>query len=297
MDIEERLEQAEKSETPSLVGSSIRSADDSSHNNYIHPEKYNSRKENSTNNKLNNYSSLSSAITASLDDLINEGALLGSEEDFDKFLEQDGSVKIDAIIEEDATHAEKHPKKDQEKESNEEEEEEKEKEPKVENASKTVDDEPIEAETEASEVSSGKSTPPETASNSAPVSSSGTTGSSSFYQQEDYSTPNLSEYQLEHDIKDHGDLLDHVQSYDLQKLPTSASSGNSRFRKDTESPISQSQQTLLSPAQQQRLEDGGQLSYLHTERARSRSRSANPSTRIREKSSSSNLPSMNCQVI
>ena len=153
MDIEERLEQAEKSETPSLVGSSIRSADDSSHNNYIHPEKYNSRKENSTNNKLNNYSSLSSAITASLDDLINEGALLGSEEDFDKFLEQDGSVKIDAIMEEDATHAEKHPKKDQEKESNEEEE------PKVENASKTVDDEPIEAETEASEVSLGKSTP------------------------------------------------------------------------------------------------------------------------------------------
>ena len=39
---------------------------------------------------------------------------------------------------------------------------------------------------------------------------------------------------------------------------------------------------MLSPAQQQRLEDGGQLSYLHTERARSRSRSANPSTRIRE---------------
>ena len=288
MDIEERLEQAEKSETPSLVGSSIRSADDSSHNNYIHPEKYNSTKENSTNNKLNNYSSLSSAITASLDDLINEGALLGSEEDFDKFLEQDGSVKIDAIMEEDATHVEKHPKKDQENESNEkEEEEEEEEEPKVEKASKTVDDEPIEAETEASEASLGKSTPPETASNSAPVSSSGTTGSSSFYQQEDYSTPNLSEYQLEHDIKDHGDLLDHVQSYDLEKLPTSASGGNSRFRKDIELPISQSQQTLLSPAQQQRLEDGGQLSYLHTERARSRSRSANPSTRIREKSSSS----------
>ncbi|RCK57634.1 hypothetical protein Cantr_06963 [Candida viswanathii] len=268
MDIEERLEQAERSETPSLVGSSIRSADDSSHNNYIHPEKYHSAKDKS---KLNHYSNLSSAITASLDDLINEGALLGSEADFDKFLEQDGSVKTDATYTaKEGSTTEEEPKEEQPKEEE-----------------TPVEEKPIEAEKEVSEESLGKSTPPETASNSAPASSSGTTGSSSFYKQEDYSTPNLSEFQLEHDIKDQTDLLDHVQSYDLQKLPTSASASNSRFRNLTELPLSQSQQTLLSPAQQQRLEDGGQLPYLHTERARSRSRSANPTARIREKSSSS----------
>ena len=272
MDIEERLEQAEKSETPSLVGSSIRSADDSSHKNYIHPEKYHSTKDKSKiNNKLNHYSNLSNAITASLDDLINEGALLGSEADFDKFLEQDGSVKTDAIMDQDAINIDEEGSKKNVEEN-------------------PIEDSPIEEkEKEVSDVSLGISTPPETATNSAPASSSGTTGSSSFYQQEDYSTPNLSEYQLEHDIKDQTTLLDHVQSYDLEKLPTSASasSSNSRFRKDQELPISQSQQTLLSPAQQQRLEDGGQIPFLHTERARSRSRSANPNTRIRDKSSSS----------
>ena len=41
MDIEERLEKAEQSDSPSLVGSSIRSADDSTHKNYIHQKNTN----------------------------------------------------------------------------------------------------------------------------------------------------------------------------------------------------------------------------------------------------------------
>ena len=82
MDFEEQLEKAERLESPSLVGSSLRSADDSPHNNYIHPEKYKTRPKNK-----NAHSLLNSQIGASLDDLISEGALLGSEEDFEKFLD------------------------------------------------------------------------------------------------------------------------------------------------------------------------------------------------------------------
>ncbi|KAL6453997.1 hypothetical protein SBY92_003452 [Candida maltosa Xu316] len=272
MDIEQRLEQAEQSDSPSLVGASIRSADDSSHNNYIHPEKYKSSKEV---NKIKNYSKLNSAVTASLDDLINEGALLNSEADFDNFLDQDGTVKTDAKFtpeEKDETQEEEPEQEEAETESE---------------KSQLSEEVPVATEKETekeTEISSGDSTPAE------PTTTSEATGSTSFYKQDDYSTPNLSEFQLDHDIKDHNDLLDHVKSYDLQKLPTSSSSSsNSKFRNDTEVASNTSQPTLLSAAQQQRLESSGGLHtpYFHTERARSRSRSANPSSRIRDSSSSS----------
>ncbi|MDC6271579.1 hypothetical protein PP707_04710, partial [Acetobacter pasteurianus] len=77
MDFEERLETQERSDSPSLVGSSIRSADDSPHRNYIHPEKYQSSKSNKSGSKLGSkskskskgkHSKLNPAITASLDD-------------------------------------------------------------------------------------------------------------------------------------------------------------------------------------------------------------------------------------
>ena len=282
MDIEERLEKAEQSDSPSLVGSSIRSADDSTHKNYIHPEKYKSSKDI---NKLKRYSKLNSAITASLDDLINEGALLGSEADFDKFLDQDGSVKTDAqytpekkvALEEtdDVTDTkgdevkvlktQPEDKKAQVGESS------PQKSPSDEKSSET-ESSVIESEPEISSTE-------DTATDNV----GGKTAASSFYKQEDYSTPNLSEFQLEHDIKDHKELIDHVQSYDLQKLP------NSKFRKDDEVvSATSSQPTLLSPAQQQRLEGGLHTPYFHTERPRSRSRSANPTSTTRERSSSRN---------
>lgn len=288
MDIEERLEKAEQSDSPSLVGSSIRSADDSTHKNYIHPEKYKSSKDI---NKLKRYSKLNSAITASLDDLINEGALLGSEADFDKFLDQDGSVKTDAqytpekkvALEEtddvtstkgdevEVLKTQKEDKKAQVAESS---------------PQKSSSDEKS-SETESSVIESE----PEISSTEDTATDNvvGKTAASSFYKQEDYSTPNLSEFQLEHDIKDHKELIDHVQSYDLQKLPNSNSSFNSKFRKDDEVvSATSSQPTLLSPAQQQRLEGGLHTPFFHTERPRSRSRSANPTSTTRDRSSSRN---------
>lgn len=96
MDFEEQLEKAERFESPSLVGSSVRSADDSPHNNYIHPEKYKGTSRSSSAVAKNRDSLLNKDVAASLDDLINEGALLGSEEDFDKFLDKEGSVLDDA---------------------------------------------------------------------------------------------------------------------------------------------------------------------------------------------------------
>lgn len=92
MDFEEQLEKAEKSPYPSLVGASVKSADDSPHQNYIHPEKYTGVGKTKPGKK----SILNSSISASLDDLISEGALLGSDEDFDRFLDDKGNVLSDA---------------------------------------------------------------------------------------------------------------------------------------------------------------------------------------------------------
>lgn len=279
MDIEERLEKAEQSDSPSLVGSSIRSADDSTHKNYIHPEKYKSSKDI---NKLKRYSKLNSSITASLDDLINEGALLGSEADFDKFLDQDGGVKTDAQFtpEKKVTLEETNDVTDTK--GNEDEV------LKILPEKKQVQDVQV-AESSPEKSSETESLVIESEPESSTENTAGKTDASSFYKQEDYSTPNLSEFQLEHDIKDHNDLIDHVQSYDLQKLPNSNSNFNSKFRNDEEVvAATSSQPTLLSPAQQQRLEGGLHTPYFHTERPRSRSRSANPTSRVRERSSSRN---------
>ena len=67
------------------------------------------------------------------------------------------------------------------------------------------------------------------------------------------------------------------------KITKFNSSFNSKFRKDDEVvSATSSQPTLLSPAQQQRLEGGLHTPYFHTERPRSRSRSANPTSGTRE---------------
>lgn len=63
MDFEQQLEKAEKLPAPSLVGSSLRSADDSAHNNYIHPEKYLSSKDKKK--KLSKQSKFKQSISAS----------------------------------------------------------------------------------------------------------------------------------------------------------------------------------------------------------------------------------------
>ncbi|KAI5964530.1 hypothetical protein KGF57_001022 [Candida theae] len=286
MDFEERLAGAERSDSPSLVGASLRSADDSPHQNYIHPEKYVSSRAESRSKSRTRSSKLRSSITASLDDLINEGALLGSEEDFDKFLDGDGTVKneakytskldkdIDEAGEEEDTEEEgKHAGDGDNDEVQQ----------KIANAIKQdeplrgrrakVDDKklqhPVESESETETKSAG-------AKNVA----------SSFYKQSDYSTPNLSDYQLDQNITDHSDFVSHVQSHDLDKLPRSKSSFASE--KESES-LRPKIHTTLSSAQQQRLESS--LHPFHTDRPRSRSRSANPTTRIAARSSSSSSSS------
>lgn len=200
------MEKAEQLALPSLVGLSIRSADDLPHNNYIHPEKYSGRTKKGPKKTL-----LNSAIGASLDDLISEGALLGSEEDFEKFLDEEGHVK------DDARYLEKG----------------------GETLAKNADSRALEAAGKAragvSEPSAlGKPDGVVSADSGASSSDSGDKGpldadaetssagaKKAFYAQEDYSTPNLSEFQLQNDIKDHQELLQSVQSYDLSKLPTS----------------------------------------------------------------------------
>ncbi|CAK9440195.1 uncharacterized protein LODBEIA_P42950 [Lodderomyces beijingensis] len=273
MDFEERLETAERSESPSLVGASIRSADDSPHRNYIHPEKYQSSRSKSK----TRHSKLNQAISASLDDLINEGALLNSDADFDEFLDSDGGVKKDA------QYTTK--KRDDQATKNE-----------IEKALESK--EPVRAKTARTAVNKDKldresaKKPTDNSIESSADSFSSTTATkptaaSQFYQQEDYSTPNLSEYQLDQDIKDHKDLLSHVQSYDLEKLPRSNLS--LRQEDDNEQPRSRpsarSNQTL-STVQQQRLEGNLHTPVFHTDRARSRSRSANPTARAADRSSS-----------
>ncbi|CUM52151.1 uncharacterized protein AC631_04061 [Debaryomyces fabryi] len=261
MDFEEQLEKAERLPTPSLVGSSIRSADDSAHNNYIHPEKSKGRKkEKSQGHGISNQS-----IAASLDDLMREGALLGSEEDFEEVLDDSGNIKEDAKYagEDDQATKKSHlstlaaqanddgesgdvsagrddtsGKSVDEKTENGDE-----------NTASTNDKniasiDKVDKETKSkeqneeqvSEGSSSKVTP-------GPEKKSGV----SFYSQEDYSTPNLSEYQLDHQISEHKDLLTNIQSYDPHRLPSSQSD---YVHKDDDSyfkrPVSPSKRTPTS---------------------------------------------------
>lgn len=183
MDFEEQLEKAEKLASPSLVGSSLRSADDSSHQNYIHPEKYTGNK-----TKPSKLSFQNSDTGASLDDLISEGALLGSEEDFDRFLSDEGSVKPSA-------KASESPKAESVEPA----------EPAVIHKHSSLRHEVTAEEVETvPEVRIDQEEPAE-----------------GLYENDNYSAPNLSEYQLEHQIGDHTELLDSVKSYDLSKLPSS----------------------------------------------------------------------------
>ncbi|SGZ49797.1 CIC11C00000002834 [Sungouiella intermedia] len=212
MDFEEQLEKAERLESPSLVGSSLRSADDSAHKNYIHPEKYTGKK-----SKPGKHSVLNSSIGASLDDLISEGALLGSEEDFDRFLDDKGNVKNDAKYLAKSSSSERSSAaattKNAAAVSS----------PLRISASRPDDSpgsavfSPVDADFAANETD-----------NSA-LADSAVPAGDSLYSTENYSAPNLSEYQLDHQIADHSALLDLVKSYDLKKLPSS----NDRERSKT----------------------------------------------------------------
>lgn len=188
MDFEEQLEKAEKLEKPSLVGSSLRSADDSPHQNYIHPEKYKGVPK----AKAKKRSILNTSLGASLDDLISEGALLGSEEDFDRFLDDSGHAKNPTKFLAKVPEAEEKQPQD-----------------------KLAPSKPQEMPSAATELVSPVDSVSESNSPEAPA----PTGS--IYESENYSTPNLSEYQLDHQISDHSELLDSVKSYDLNKLPSS----------------------------------------------------------------------------
>lgn len=201
MDFEEQLEKAEKLDSPSLVGSSLRSADDSAHQNYIHPEKYKGVNK----QKASRRSILNSSIGASLDDLISEGALLGSEEDFDKFLDDKGNVKSNAKF---------LGKKDKDSGENADSDGASAEATTPEESSDKVDSHESEAKKEPE--STSHNSPPEVV-----VSNDLVPVLKSFYEAENYSTPNLSEYQLDHQISDHSELLNSVQSYDLSKLPSS----------------------------------------------------------------------------
>lgn len=227
MDFEEQLEKAERLESPSLVGSSLRSADDSPHNNYIHPEKYKTRPKNK-----NAHSLLNSQIGASLDDLISEGALLGSEEDFEKFLDDGGHVKDDArYLETDGENAEKEKKEKIVKERSsplKNEVNDSELTSKLDGElAKNVDDQSllshdsksVDAKASASE-------------------SSIAVGDSESKKDGLYSTPNLSEYQLEHLIKDHNEMLSYVKSHNLDKLPGyRAEPKNAQLLRDSRVPL------------------------------------------------------------
>lgn len=201
MDIEEQLDRAEKLPYPSLVGSSVKSADDSPHNNYIHPEKYTGN----CNPVQKKKSLLNQQIGASLDDLISEGALLGSEEDFDRFLDDKGNVRSDAKY---------LAKSSSGKDSN----------APLHLRESTPDDAVL---SPAPEAHSEKATLTDLAASESiveSVASGDVAPGSSIYGAENFSTPNLSEYQLDHQIADHTELLDSVKSYDLSKLPSSKDS-------------------------------------------------------------------------
>ncbi|CAI5760713.1 unnamed protein product [Candida verbasci] len=253
MDFEERLETTERSDSPSLVGASIRSADDSIHNNYIHPEKYKTSK--SKDKSKNRYKSLTSQVNASLDDLIKEGALITSEEYFDeKYLQGSEQDKK----EEDKSDSDDETLKKQEIDQ-------------LKNDFKSNQKKEIQKSIKESEPLKDvneESKPKVTKGN--------------FYKQEDYSTPNLSEYQLDNDIKDHSNFLESVKSHDYHKLPHSKIFEDNNESKPLVTP---------SPIQQQRERERENPNlnptYFYTECARSRSRSANPPTNRKQDRSSS----------
>ncbi|KAG7665648.1 uncharacterized protein J8A68_000854 [[Candida] subhashii] len=293
MDFEQRLEEVEQKDSPHLVGSSLRSADDSIHNNYIHPEKYQSSKQKPSKKRPTTERTssqlLNPSIAASLDDLINEGALLGSEEDFDRFLEQDGTIKseVKLLTKQDAESTKP---SIQQKEVDD---------------SKKENQEVIEKPKQQEDIESERPSGPSPAQSfgvgnvgAASVGVSDATADAAFY-----SNPNLSEYQLEHQIKDHSELLQNVQSHDLDKLPRSfdalasqrGTPGSSFSKSNTASGIA----TPISKPPIKPLAEGlvhmdktMHAPYLHTERAGSRSRSANPSSKnAGERSSSRTSPS------
>lgn len=223
MDFEEQLEKAEKLLSPSLVGSSIRSADDSAHQNYIHPEKYTGRSKSRSKKR----SILNSSLGASLDDLINEGALMESSENFDKFLDDQGNVKADAQYKRESLLEPSEENVLDEKKSEEEKpREEQETTPSASSASASA--EPAEQLASKETSLAKKELPTEKSSeleNSSSIVSDIQSGENaplaSIYGSENYSTPNLSEYQLDHQISDHSELLNSVKSYDPSKLPSS----------------------------------------------------------------------------
>lgn len=235
MDFEEQLEKAERLPTPSLVGSSIRSADDSAHNNYIHPEKSKGRKkENSQGHGI-----LNQSIAASLDDLMREGALLGSEEDFEEVLDDSGNVKQDAKYAGEDGHATNKShlstlvmKGDDLDESDDVSADKDEKSGKAvdkksengdKNAVSKADNENNASVKKADEKFGSKEQKAGKIEEKLPAPALEKNPGVSFYSQEDYSTPNLSEYQLDHQINDHKDLLTNIQSHDPQRLPNSQS--------------------------------------------------------------------------
>lgn len=228
MDFEEQLEKAERLDSPSLVGSSLRSADDSPHNNDIHPEKYKTRPKNK-----NAHSLLNSQIGASLDDLISEGALLGSEEDFEKFLDDGGHVKDDArYLETDGENAEKENKEKNVKERSsplKNEVNDNELTSKLDGElAKNLDEKPVVSHDSKSVDAKA----------SASESSIATAGDPESKKDGLYSTPNLSEYQLEHLIKDHNEMLSYVKSHNLDKLPGyRAEPKNAQFLRDSRVPL------------------------------------------------------------
>ena len=216
MDFEEQLEKAERLPTPSLVGSSLRSADDSQHKNYIHPEKYAQLKREKKKKKK---ALLNSLLGASLDDLMSEGALLGSDEDFAQFLDADGQVKKEAKAAP-ANNGGHHPLSQATivapaaSVS----------EPAGEPAAKLHAAQQPETESAAESEEEIDATPKPKPKRKGPVAAvhaaegvSGGTGA--LYQSSDYSTPNLSEYQLDNQITDHDALLTSVQSHDPHRLP------------------------------------------------------------------------------
>lgn len=197
MDFEEQLEKAEKLALPLLVGSSLRSADDSAHQNYIHPEKYRG----SSKTRPQKSSFLNSSIGASLDDLINEGALLGSEEDFERFLDDKGNVRSDAKY--NGKNATAQPTD-------------------AAHHSALKNELLPEADDDAAVISPVDPTFQDVAERQPE--------GEGLYSADNYSAPNLSEYQLGHQIADHSELLDSVKSYDLNRLPSSDDREHSKTR-------------------------------------------------------------------
>ncbi|CCE72877.1 Piso0_000479 [Millerozyma farinosa CBS 7064] len=217
MDFEEQLERAESSPAPSLVGSSIRSADDSPHNNYIHPEKSNNVYDGKRSKSGDRRSALNQSITASLDDLMSEGALLGSEDNFERFLDDKGNIKAQAKYEKSLERARaKAPEPSSQEPSSQgprplDEDREGEKLEKVAAGEPSAEHIEVKSHDESGVLDQDQGA----AAPTVPQEAGG------LYQQSDYSNPNLSEYQLEKQVSSIDDFLQNVRSHDPSKLPTS----------------------------------------------------------------------------